>query len=51
MPDAGLDTTRCVESIYKVPPSVGVLPLHVPGMAGGVCIDHRSVPDRVEVTR
>jgi len=51
MLDAGLDTTRCVESIYKVLPSVVVLPLLVPGMAGGVCIDHRSVADRVEVTR
>jgi len=51
MPDVGLDTTRRVESVCKVPPGVDVLRLVVPGMAVGVLIDCRSVADGVEVTR
>jgi len=51
MPDAGLDTTRRVESVCKVPPGAGVLRLLVPGMLVGVFIDRHSVADRVEVTR
>jgi len=46
MPDAGLATTRRA----GVPPGTGVLQLLVPGMAVGVCIYRRCVPDRVEVT-
>ena len=51
MPDAGLDTTRCVESVCKVPPGAGVLRLLVTGVAVGVFIDRRSVADGVEATR
>jgi len=50
MPDAGLDTTRLVESVYKVPPGAGVLRLLVTGVAVGVYIDRRSVADGVEAT-
>jgi len=46
-PDAGLDTTRPVESVCKVPPSAGVLQLLV---AVGVYIDRCSVADGVEAT-
>jgi len=38
-PDAGLDTTRRVESICEVPLGVNVLRLVVPGVAVGVIID------------
>jgi hypothetical protein len=51
MPDAGLDTTRHVESVCKVPPGAGVLRLLVTGVAVGVFIDRRSVADGVEATR
>ena len=47
MPDAGLDTMRRNE----VHPGAGVLRLVVPGVAVGVCIDHRCVAYRVGVTR
>jgi hypothetical protein len=50
MPDAGLDTTRRVESVCKVPLGAGVLRLLVTGVAVGVIIDHRSVADGVEAT-
>ena len=50
MPDAGLDTTRCVASVCVSPLGAGVLRLLVPGVAVGVCIDRRCVADRVEVT-
>jgi len=51
MPDAGLDTTRRVQSVCMVPLGAGVLRLLVPGMAVGVIIDRRCVADGVEVTR
>jgi len=51
MPDAGLDTTRRVESVCKVPPGAGVVRLLVTGVAVGVFIDCRSVVDGVEATR
>jgi hypothetical protein len=51
MPDAGLDTTRHVESSNVIPLGAGVLRLLVPGVAVGVIIDHRCVADGVEVTR
>jgi hypothetical protein len=51
MPDAGLDTTRHVESVCVIPLGAGVLRLLVPGMAVGVSIDPRCVADAVEVTR
>jgi hypothetical protein len=51
MPDAGLDTTRRIESVCVVPLGAGVLRLLVPGMAVGVIIDRRFVADGVEVTR
>jgi len=50
MPDAGLDTTRRVESVCMVPLGAGVLRLLVHGMAVEVIIDRCCVADRVEVT-
>jgi hypothetical protein len=50
MPDAGLDTTRRVESVCVMPLGAGVLRLLVPGVAVGVIIDRCCVADRVEVT-
>jgi len=50
MPDSGLDTTQCVESVCMVPLGAGVLRLLVPGVAVGVIIDSRCVADGVEVT-
>jgi len=49
--DAGLDTTRHVESVCIVPLGAGVLQQLVPGEAVGVIIDHRCVADGVEVRR
>jgi hypothetical protein len=51
MPDAGLDTTRRVESVCVIPLGAGVLRLLVPGVAVGVIIDRRCVVDGVEATR
>jgi len=51
MPDAGLDTTRCIESVRVIPLAAGVLRLLVPGVAGGEIIDRRCVADGVEGTR
>jgi len=51
MPDAGLDTTRRVESVCMVPLGAGGLRLLVPGVAVGVIIDSRCVADGVGVTR
>jgi hypothetical protein len=50
MPDAGLDTTRRVESVYMVPLGAGVLRLLVHGVAVGVIIDRRCVVDEVAAT-
>jgi hypothetical protein len=50
MPDAGLDTTRRVESVGEIPLSAGMLRRPVPGLAVGVLIDRRCVADWVEVT-
>jgi hypothetical protein len=50
MPDAGPDTTQCIESVCMVPLGAGVLQLLVPGVAVGVIIDRRCVVDRVEAT-
>jgi len=50
MPDAGLDTTRRIESVWVIPLGTGVLRLLVPGVAVGVIIDRRCVADGVEVT-
>jgi len=47
MPDAGLDTTRCVDSVRVVPLGGGVLRLLVPAVAVGVIMDHHWVADRV----
>jgi len=47
MPDAGLDTTRHVESVCEVPLGAGVLRLLVPGMPVGVIIQRRCVADGV----
>jgi len=49
MPDAGLDTTRRIESVCMAPLGAGVLRLLVPGVAVGVIIDSRYVADGVEV--
>jgi hypothetical protein len=51
MPDAGLDTTRCVESVCMVLLGAGVLRLLVPGVGVGVIIHSRCVADGVEDTR
>jgi hypothetical protein len=51
MPDAGLDTTRHVESVRMVLLGAGVVRLCVPGVVVGVIIDRRCVVDGVEVTR
>ena len=51
MLDAGLDTTRCVESVGMVPLGPGVLQLLLPGVAVGVIINRRCAADGVEVTR
>jgi len=51
MPNAGLDTTRRLESVCKVPPGAGVLRLLVTGVAVGVFIDHRCLVDGEEAMR
>jgi len=51
MPDAGMDTTRPVESVCMVLLGTGVLRLHVSGVAVGVFIDCRCDADWVEFTR
>jgi hypothetical protein len=51
MQDAGLDTTRCIDSVCMIPLGAGVLRLLVPGMAFGVIIDRHCVEDGVDVTR
>ena len=51
MPDAGLDTTRCFESVSVIPLGAALLRLLVPGLAVGVIIHRRCVVDWVEVTR
>jgi hypothetical protein len=48
MLDAGLHTMQHVESVCKVPQGAGVLRLLVRSGAVGVCIDSRSVAQRVE---
>jgi len=50
MPDAGLDTTRRVESVCMVPLGAGGIRLLVPSVAVGVIIDSCCVADGVEVT-
>jgi hypothetical protein len=50
MPDAGLDTTRCIESVCMVPLGAGVLRLLLPGVVVGVIIARRCVAEVVEVT-
>jgi hypothetical protein len=50
MLDAGLDTTRHVESVCIVLLAAGVLQLLVPGVGVGVIIDRRCVADGVQVT-
>jgi len=51
MPDAGLDTTRHIESVCMVALGAGVLRLLVPGMVVGVISAHRCVADGVDITR
>ena len=51
LPDAGMDTTRRIESVCMVPLRAGVLRLLVHGVAVGVIVDRRCVVDGVEVTR
>jgi hypothetical protein len=50
MPDAGLHTSRRVESDCMVPLGADVLLLFLPAVLVGVMIDHRCVADGVEVT-
>jgi hypothetical protein len=50
MPDAGLDTTRRVESVCKVPAGAGVPCLLANSVALGVFIDRHSVVAGVEPT-
>jgi len=47
MPDAGLDTTRRIESVCEVPPVAGMLRLLLPGVAVGIIIHRRCVADGV----
>ena len=47
MPDAGLDSTRRVDSVCEVPRGAGVLRLLVLSVAVGVIIDRCCVADRV----
>ena len=51
MPEAGLDTTRRVESGCEAPPGAGVQCVLVPGVVVGVFIDRRCVVHGVKVTR
>jgi hypothetical protein len=51
MPDAGLATMRCIESVCMVPQGAGVLRMLVPGGAVGEIIDSCCVADGVEITR
>jgi hypothetical protein len=51
MPDAGLDTTRRVESVSAIPLGACVLLLLVPGVEVGAVIDCRCVADGVEFMR
>jgi len=48
MLDAGLHTTRHIESVCEVPLGAGVFQLLVPGVAGGVIIDRHCVADGVK---
>jgi hypothetical protein len=50
MPDAELDTTRCVQSVCVIPLGAGVLRQRVSTRVVGVIIDHRWVANRVEST-
>jgi len=50
MPDVGLDTMWCTESVWEVTLGAGLLRLLVPGVAVGEFIDRSCVVDRVEVT-
>jgi hypothetical protein len=50
MPDAGMDTTRHVESVCMVLLAASLLRLLVPGLAVEVIINRRCVADGVEVT-
>jgi hypothetical protein len=45
MPDAGLDTSRRVQTVCMVQLGAGLLRLLVPGVAVGVIIDRHCVPD------
>jgi hypothetical protein len=49
MLDAGLDTTRPVESDFMVPRGASVLRQLLPGMLGGLIIDCRCVADGVGI--
>ena len=49
MPDAGLDTTRRVESVCVILLGAGVLRLLVPVVAVGVIIERHCVADGLEV--
>jgi len=51
MLEAGLDTTRYIESVCMVPMSAGLLRLPVPSVVVGVINARRWVADGVEVTR
>jgi len=50
MLDAGLDTTRLVESVCVILLGAGVLRLLVPGGVVGLIIDRRCLANGVEVT-
>jgi hypothetical protein len=50
MPEAGLYTRRCVDSVCMVPLGAGVSRLLVPGMAISVIIHCGCVADGMEVT-
>jgi len=48
MPDAGLGTPLCVQSVCEVTPGVSGLRLLVPATAVGVFMELRCLPDGVE---
>jgi hypothetical protein len=51
MPDAGMDTTQRVASVWVIPLGAGVLQLLVLIVVVGVFIHRRCVADVVNVTR
>ena len=51
MPDAGLDSSQCIESVCEVTLGAGVLQQLEPSMEVGVFVDRHCLVDGVDVTR